>query len=117
MTDLTTAPVTLRCARKSRGMTIKELAAASGVSFGAISNIEWGARRFDTNYEIAYKLADALGLQIVQIAWPHGLSQRGTPGQVKDKGVRRLVDEDLRKDLCPSCFVKLPVTGICDSCN
>ena len=55
----------IRAVRKRRGMTLKEVGAAIGVSHGTISRIERGEMRLDDNY--LDLIARALGCEPVEL--------------------------------------------------
>lgn len=57
----------LRCLRKSKNLTQKELSNLSGVSCNSITNYETD-RRTDPPVSVTIKLADALGVSIDQLA-------------------------------------------------
>lgn len=59
-------PITLKTARKIKGITQQELAALSGVSQQAIASIEKGRTR-DLTWKTASRLAVALGVEPSEI--------------------------------------------------
>ena len=60
---------TLREWRVTRGMTQFQLAAAAGVGLSSVTNIE--AARQEPRISLAERLAQALGVAVGDIAWPH----------------------------------------------
>lgn len=56
----------LRHLRESQGLSLRELAKKSGVSYAAIGNIETG-ERIDPRTSIMVKLAHALGIGVEEL--------------------------------------------------
>lgn len=75
----------LRAARKSKGLTMKELGGMVGVSESAISQYETGKREAD--FETLLKIGDALGCSIDYLLRGAGQKEPPTPvardGQVE----------------------------------
>jgi transcriptional regulator with XRE-family HTH domain len=57
----------LRSARISKGLTQQQLAELAGTTQSVVSRIESGAR---TSVDLAPKLAEALGVSVMQLLYP-----------------------------------------------
>jgi transcriptional regulator with XRE-family HTH domain len=64
-----TKSVRLRDHRKARGMSIRALVAASGVSSATICHLETGKKKRVKNPTLR-RLASGLGVTIGELAWP-----------------------------------------------
>jgi DNA-binding XRE family transcriptional regulator len=71
---------TLREWRAMRDMTQFQLAATAGVGLSSVTNIEAG--RQEPRISLAERLAQALGVAVSDIAWPH-------PEQVQVRRIQR----------------------------
>jgi DNA-binding XRE family transcriptional regulator len=112
---LTKRIYTLKEAREILGLSKKDLSKASGISMASIRYIEDDVKRVSkTNYGVALELARALGLSVEEIKWPRGLTNEGRPPKTGTPIAAYVV---IRTALCPSCFMELPSSSICDNCS
>lgn len=79
----------LRARRREEGMSLRELAEASGVSFSTISRIERG--RFSPTYDNAVRLARTLGIRLEGSSVSPRIEDRGAPSaQAERDGGREI---------------------------
>ena len=116
--------------RKEVGFSVDELAEYTGLAAGTIRGIENGSSRFKTNEGVALILADAFGCKISDLFAPEELSHLGRPPltgtsitasfslSVTHEGVTETytVTHKRSGNICPVCFVELPIIGICGQC-
>jgi len=110
---LTKQIYTLKEARDIHGLSQRALSELSGISTNTIGDIEAGGV-FKTHEGVALVLADKLALEVNEIYWPRGLSKVGRPPLT---GKPLAPNVFLVMQLCGSCFIALPATGICDDCS
>ena len=89
------------------------LSEKSGISISSINSIEIGGM-YKTHVGVALALADTLALRIDEIEWPRGLTINGRPPKT---GVPLSAHLVIEVQVCESCFMVLPATGICDDCS
>lgn len=114
--QLGTELITLRRARLDNGLTMTQLSKKSGIAMPIISRIENGGGSCQTQYPVAYKLAETLDVPINRIYWPNGLTHRGRPFGCKN-GQSTSADTGSHQSTCPTCYTTLPVCGHCDFCD
>lgn len=107
---------TLREAQRMRGLSDKALSKLSGISASAIYGIHSGTSPFQTHIGVAELLAEALQMEISDIKWPKGLSNRGRPPLT---GTPITVNVTIvNGKICPTCHIALPLCGgPCDNCS
>jgi DNA-binding XRE family transcriptional regulator len=123
----------LRGIRESAGLSVDELANRAGVAPNTVRIIENESSPFKTHVTVAEAIATALSVSTDEIFVKEELSHRGRPAGT-GKGLLGAVDVfDLsgatsidvevtvtvrrKMKVCPSCFLELPATGICDDCG
>ena len=109
--------ITLREARKNKGLSSKELAEVTGLSVAVISHIENGrSDGSSTKREVADALCDALDVEVKGIEWPNGLTSVGRMPYTG--GVYTVSDKEPSPPprLCPNpaCNAELPKSS--DDC-
>lgn len=105
---------TLRSVRQSIGWTVAELAELADISETTIRRIEEDARPFRFNLETASSLAAALDVPVSAIFPPEALTHLGRSPHT-GKSCHRT--NETVGAVCPSCFVQLPATKVCDTCG
>lgn len=122
---MTTKQYTLKEAREELGMTKRDLSRESGISMAAINAVENGSA-YKTSEGVAKALAEALALEVHEIAWPRGLSHLGRPAKSgKPIIIRRTVTYSMTEEvsitsddpICPKHFTTYPRSGNCDLCE
>ena len=115
---------TLEQIRKSRRMSRPKLAELSGVGLTTIQRIErpeWARKTHNysrMDIDTAEKIARAFGLRTEDIEWPLEVTPISVNViSVSGQRSRTHVHPHAREKTCPSCFIVLPSTGVCDDCN
>lgn len=96
-------------------MTMRQLGEKASVSASTICHMENEDSLSCTSFEAAERVADALGVPVHHIRWHHERSDRGRP--VGTGTTLRLVRSKQHAEVCKTCFITLPATGICDDCS
>lgn len=112
MTEL----VSLRDARKGRGLSARQLSELSGISSGTIYGIEKEYTPYSVHCVTAESLADALNYDVSEINWPNGQSERGRPPHT-GIAVTRKQTRIVKPEMCSMHFMELSVTGKCLFCE
>ncbi len=110
---MTTQQYTLEQARDILGITRRQLADQSGISWHAIWYIETGKSVCSTNQTVALALAETLGLEVNEIDWPRGISHLGRPAKT-GKPIQGIATRVI--STCSIHNIALPASGECDDC-
>lgn len=103
-----------REARESHGMTVRDLAAETGLSETTIYRLEDDNWTQATREEVAEIVARCLGRSVDEISWPRGTSRRG---RLPHTGATFVITAKVTiTEVCPSCFLELPASGSCGFC-
>ena len=118
MITTTAKRYTLERIRSRLGLSQCKLSEMANVSIGAIRSIENGGY-YKTNVEVAERISRALGMNIDQIDWPRGLSNRGRPpGTGKEIEITQHPTQPI---YCPRCQLEYPLSWhpgeACDNCS
>jgi transcriptional regulator with XRE-family HTH domain len=104
----------LKDVREANDLSVADLAVLSEISPCTIYRIESGDTTYKVNIGTAEALAYALDVPVEQLFTSLELSHIGRPPHTgKPIGVH--IEED--EDICPGCFIKRPVSGVCDTCG
>lgn len=101
-------------------MSRAELVAETGLATSTILAIENGSKGdAKTKDDVAYLIADALGMDVEEIQWPNGLTNRGRRPLTGKHLTRRHSAQSggVKEKVCTQCFLVLPVSGICGTCG
>ncbi len=107
--------MTLREWREAYGATQAQLADEAGVAQSTISRLELGKQR-EIGDSTLSSLADALGIHVNQIL----IDNTSVTAQKKPIGPNGSASAPARKqsqNICPQCYIALPLTGQCDTCD
>lgn len=96
-----------------QGVHIGDVVRSTGLSAGAIHRAVYGGNH-RINEGVSEAIARFLGLSVTDIAWPQKLTHIGRPALATT--TVHTVSKEIVK-VCPSCFLELPVNGICPSCD
>lgn len=124
MVEITTIKITvaeaLEVLEKSAEWLIDETMLSPGVVYRTLDSSPTGLK---THITSALAIAAALGLEVSDIHWHRGLSNIGrnalsgtilTEKTTVTKTVT--VEHEVTYHIvCPSCFIEMPATGICES--
>lgn len=130
---MTQHPVKQR--RKEAGFSIAELAEYTGLSSSTICQIENRSSQYKTNVGVAMILADTFGCKVSDLFNRDELSHLGRPPltgspisitasfsvSITESGVTNTYtlthEKHTTARTCGQCFIEMPRTGICDTCN
>jgi len=101
-------------------VTPGQLAKSAGLSKTTVRrNLDMSDDGLKTHLSTLHALATALGISTRQIRLPRGTSQTGRNAgdyTVPNSDVVPYASQSVHR-LCPSCFIELPATNICDDCS
>ena len=99
---------------KSPRWLIEETGLSAGVIYRCLDESPVGRKIHETS---AAKIAVALGLSVDDIRWPRGRCDTGRPALATTLTVEvRVIVRQTTTQLCPDCYLVLPVTGQHDDC-